>query len=138
VVDRKDDVAAFANTQLKAYRAGNIKDLQKTDSNLEYVIHEQGDGTRAENGRAASVQYYGMLVSDGSVFDQSFTEGNPYTFTLGQGGVIKGWDLGIPLLNEGGTASLFVPYELAYGEAGRPGIPAKAKLYFYVELQELN
>lgn len=138
VVERKDEVVTFANTQLKAYKAGTIKDLQKTDMNLEYVIHEQGEGERAANGRAASVQYYGMLISDGSVFDQSFPEGNPYTFTLGQGGVIKGWDVGIPLLNEGGSASLFIPYELAYGEAGRPGIPAKANLYFYVELQELN
>ena len=138
VVARKDDVAAFANTQLQAYQAGNIKDLQKTDLNLEYVIHEQGEGARAANGRSASVQYYGMLVSDGSVFDESFSQGNPYTFTLGQGGVIKGWDVGIPLLNKGGSASLFIPYELAYGEAGRPGIPPKAKLYFYVELQDLN
>ena len=137
VVERKDEVAKFANEQLKAYRAGKL-DLQKTEEGLEYIIYEQGEGARGEVGRQTSVQYYGMLISDGTVFDQSFEEGNPYTFPVGRGQAIKGWDVGIPLLNEGGRASLFIPYDMAYGAAGRPGIPEKADLYFYVELQEVN
>ncbi len=137
VVERKDEVAQFANEQLAAYKAGKL-DLQKTEDGLEYVIYEQGTGDKGEVGRQTSVQYYGMLISDGTVFDQSFAEGNPYTFPVGRGQVIKGWDVGIPLLNEGGKASLFIPYDMAYGAAGRPGIPEKADLYFYVELQEVN
>lgn len=137
VVERKDEVAQFATEQLAAYKAGKL-DVQKTEEGLEYVIYAQGEGDRGEVGRQTSVQYYGMLISDGSVFDQSFAEGNPYTFPVGRGQVIKGWDVGIPLLNEGGRASLFIPYDLAYGAAGRPGIPEKADLYFYVELQDVN
>ena len=138
VVARQDDVASFANDQLKAYKAGKLKDLQKNDQGLEYVIHEQGDGDRAANGRQASVHYYGMMMSDGTVFDHSFAEGNPFTFPLGQGRAIKGWDVGIPLLNVGGKASFFIPYALGYGEAGYSDIPGKSNLYFYVELQDLN
>ena len=76
---------------------------------------------------------------DGKMFDTSFRMGRPYTFTVGRGEVIRGWDLGIPLLKKGGTAALFIPYTLAYGEAGKPpSIPEKSDLMFYVELTDVN
>ena len=99
---------------------------------------EEGTGTQAEAGKTVSVQYYGTLM-DGKMFDNSFRRGAPFEFTVGQGQVIKGWDLGLPKMKEGGKAALFIPYELAYGEAGSPpNIPAKSQLLFYVELEEVK
>ncbi len=138
VQGRQDEVAALAKESLAAYKSGSIEGLQKLDNGLEYVIHEPGEGRQAREGSFASVQYYGMLVENGQVFDHSFAEGTPYSFPIGQGRAIQGWDIGIPLLKEGGRASLFIPYELGYGATGYQDIPPKAQLYFYVELQELN
>ena len=135
---RQEEVAAFANENLAAYKAGRLADLQKNEMGLEFVIHKQGDGAKPQNGSTASVQYYGMLVENGTVFDHSFAEGNPYSFPIGQGRAIKGWDVGIPLLNVGGSASLFIPPDLGYGASGYMDIPGGAPLYFYVELQEVN
>ena len=85
-----------------------------------------------------TVQYYGLLVDDGSSFDNSFRAGRGYTFRLGRGEVIPGWDEAIPLLPVGTKASLFIPSALAYGETGYAGaIPPNAELYFYVEVEEL-
>ena len=135
---RQEEVAQFANDQLDAFNRGNLDNVQETSDGLKYVIHAQGEGRKGEVGRQTSVQYYGMLMENGEVFDQSFDDGVPYTFPVGRGQVIKGWDVGIPLLNKGGKASLFIPYDMAYGADGRPGIPPKADLYFYVELQDVN
>ena len=135
---RASDVSDFANEQLAAYKSGKIQGLQKTNDGLQYVIHETGEGVQPTPGNYTSVHYYGMLIEDGTLFDQSFERGEPYSFPLGQGRAIKGWDLGIPLLKEGGKASLFIPSELGYGESGYMDIPGGAQLYFYVELHEVN
>ena len=133
---RMAEVASEVEQRLKDYAAGKL-DVQTTPDGLKYIIHEPGDGPQGESGKRASVHYYGALM-DGNMFDSSFKVGRPYTFMVGQGSVIKGWDLGIPLLKKGGTASLFIPYQMAYGEAGRaPTIPEKADLYFYVELTDV-
>jgi FKBP-type peptidyl-prolyl cis-trans isomerase FkpA len=126
----------LANT-LKDYKSGKLK-TEKLDSGLKYIIHEQGEGAQAENGKSVSVDYYGVTM-DGKMFDNSFRVGRPYTFPLGAGQVIRGWDLGIPLLKVGGKATIFLPYELAYGEAGSPpNIGPKAELIFYVELTDVK
>ncbi len=71
------------------------------------------------------------------MFDNSYKRGTPYTFTLGQRGAIDGWDVGFQRIPRGSKATLFIPYQMAYGESGRPpSIPAKSELVFYVELQE--
>jgi FKBP-type peptidyl-prolyl cis-trans isomerase FkpA len=133
---RLPEVADNMKSTLADFKASKISDLQKTDSGLEYVIHKQGTGAQAEAGKTVSVQYYGVLKSDGSMFDASFSRGPAITFGLGSGQVIPGWDEGIALLKEGGSATLFIPYTLAYGEAGRPpSIPEKSDLVFYVELE---
>ena len=73
------------------------------------------------------------------MFDNSLSRGMPFSFALGRGMVIPGWDEGIALLKEGGKAFLFVPPALGYGEAGSPPvIPANSELIFYVELEKVN
>ena len=133
---RLSEVGKEVEQRLADYRAGKL-DVQTTPEGLKYVIHTEGDGPYGEKGKRATVHYYGALM-DGTMFDSSFKAGRPYPFMVGAGSVIKGWDEGIPLVKKGGTASLFIPYEMAYGEAGRPpSIPEKAELYFYVELVDV-
>ncbi|MCD8528490.1 MAG: FKBP-type peptidyl-prolyl cis-trans isomerase [Chitinophagales bacterium] len=69
---------------------------------------------------------------DGKVFDSSIARGETITFPLNQ--VIKGWTEGLQLMKEGGKGTLIIPYNLAYGEMGRPGIPAKSNLVFDIQL----
>ena len=112
----------------------NPKQKVVTASGLEYYIIQQGEGAKAEKGKTVEVNYTGFL-ENGDVFDSSILRDQPFSFRLGAGMVIPGWDEGIATLNAGGKALLSIPYQLAYGEAGRPPlIPPKARLIFNVEL----
>lgn len=113
------------------------EELTTTESGLQYVILEEGTGEQAQPGSVVRVHYTGTL-EDGTVFDSSRERGEPFTFTLGTGSVIPGWDEGIALLKEGGQARLVIPPELAYGESGAGStIPPNATLTFDVELVEI-
>lgn len=110
------------------------KSVQKSASGLEYYIIQPGTGTKAERGKTVEVHYTGFL-ENGDIFDSSVLKGQPIQFRLGVGMVIPGWDEGLSYLQAGGKALLSIPYELAYGESGRPPlIPPKARLIFNVEL----
>jgi peptidylprolyl isomerase len=110
------------------------KDMLKTASGLEYSILLEGKGPKAEKGKTVEVHYTGFL-ENGDIFDSSVLRGQPISFRLGAGMVIQGWDEGLALLSTGGKALLSIPYELAYGENGRPPlIPPKARLVFNIEL----
>jgi len=109
-------------------------DKMKTASGLEYIEVEAGTGAQAEAGKTVSVHYTGKF-QDGRVFDSSVSRGEPITFRLGVGQVIKGWDEGIALMKVGGKAQLVIPPALGYGERGAGGvIPPNATLTFDVEL----
>jgi FKBP-type peptidyl-prolyl cis-trans isomerase len=109
-------------------------DKMKTASGLEYIEVEAGTGAQAESGKTVSVHYTGKF-QDGKVFDSSVSRGDPITFRLGVGQVIKGWDEGIALMKVGGKAQLIIPSALGYGERGAGGvIPPNATLVFDVEL----
>jgi FKBP-type peptidyl-prolyl cis-trans isomerase len=113
------------------------KDDQKivtTKSGLKYIDQTVGTGTEAKAGDIVDVHYTGWL-KNGSKFDSSKDRGRPFTFPLGGGRVIKGWDEGVAGMKEGGKRKLIIPYDLAYGEDGRPPtIPPRAELTFEVEL----
>lgn len=105
-----------------------------TASGLFYILEHEAPGEKPRKFQNVSVHYTGALT-DGTVFDTSHKRGQPITFPLGAGRVIKGWDEGIALLTPGSKARLIIPYFLAYGEQGRPPvIPPKATLIFDVEL----
>ena len=93
-----------------------------------------GDGAEARPGQQVSVHYVGTLV-DGKKFDSSRDRGQPFTFKLGAGQVIQGWDQGVAGMKIGGLRKLTIPPELGYGPDGYPGaIPPNATLLFEVEL----
>jgi FKBP-type peptidyl-prolyl cis-trans isomerase len=97
-----------------------------------------GSGQVAATGDTVSVHYTGTLP-DGTVFDSSVERGQPFSFTLGEGMVIPGWEQGIEGMMVGGKRTLTIPPHLAYGERGVPGtIPPQSTLIFDVELIEVN
>lgn len=109
-------------------------DMDKTDSGLFYKITREGSGHHPPKGSNVSVHYRGMML-DGTIFDSSYQRNEPFSFPLGRGKVIKGWDEGIALLKKGSAAKLVIPSELAYGSRGAGGIiPPNATLIFEVEL----
>ena len=109
-----------------------------TESGLQYEEIEEGTGAAPQPGDIVAVHYTGTL-EDGTEFDSSYTRGTPFEFPLGQGAVIPGWDEGIALMKEGGTARLTVPPDLAYGEAGAGDvIPPNSTLIFDVELVSIQ
>jgi thiol-disulfide isomerase/thioredoxin/Flp pilus assembly protein TadD len=104
-----------------------------TASGLRYVITEHGSGASPTDGQVVLVHYTGKLP-DGTVFDSSRDRKQPFAFTLGKPGVIKGWQEGVRLLHVGDKATLVVPPELAYGAKARGKIPANSTLTFDLEL----
>lgn len=98
---------------------------------------ETGDGDEAQSGDTVTVHYTGTL-EDGTEFDSSVGK-EPFTFTIGTGGVIQGWELGVPGMRVGGKRELTIAPELAYGDSGAGGvIPPGATLIFEIELLEIN
>jgi FKBP-type peptidyl-prolyl cis-trans isomerase len=106
-----------------------------TKSGLKYEDVKTGTGQEAKAGNTVEVHYVGKL-KDGKKFDSSRDRGQPFSFKLGAGMVIKGWDEGVAGMKVGGIRKLIIPSELAYGErgAGRGLIPPNAELTFEVEL----
>lgn len=102
-----------------------------TDSGLQYKFIEKGDSTEHPGPTdSVTVHYRGTFI-DGTPFDSSYDRGTPATFPLNQ--VIDGWTEGLQLASPGDKIMLYVPSNLAYKEAGRPGIPPNATLIFEIE-----
>ena len=105
-----------------------------TTSGLQYEELQTGEGALAEAGQHVTVHYTGWLT-DGTKFDSSLDRGNPFSFPLGAGRVIKGWDQGVAGMKVGGRRQLTSPPQLGYGSRGAGGvIPPNAVLVFEVEL----
>ena len=99
-----------------------------------------GTGAEAKDGDTVDVRYVGVLRKDGKEFDSSWKRAdNNFSFTLGGGQVIQGWDQGVVGMKVGGRRRLIIPGELAYGAAGSPpSIPANATLVFVVDLKKVT
>jgi peptidylprolyl isomerase len=123
-----DYVSPLVSPELRADLAG-----QKTTYSLTYVDTVVGTGPLAQPGKFYTVHYTGYLP-DGTKFDSSVDRGEPISFPYGKHRVIQGWDTAFEGMRIGGKRRLFIPYQLGYGEAGRPPvIPAKSELIFDVE-----
>ena len=111
-----------------------------TADGLQYIDLQVGCGPAAKSGSGVSVEYTGWLQSNGKKFDSSYDRsGNPFSFVLGQGQVIKGWDEGLVGMKQGGIRRLIIPAALAYGSAGSPPtIPANATLIFDVYMTQVK
>nr|WP_314267865.1 FKBP-type peptidyl-prolyl cis-trans isomerase [uncultured Moellerella sp.] len=111
------------------------KGVEKTKSGLLYKIEKAGTGAQPKEKDTVVVHYKGSLI-DGTEFDSSYTRNEPLTIPLDS--VIKGWTEGMQHLKKGGKMQLVIAPELAYGEAGVPGIPANSTLIFDVELLDIK
>ena len=129
-------VAACAQSQAPSGGGGGNE--VTTPSGLKYEDTKVGTGPEAKAGQTAVVHYTGWLT-DGKKFDSSKDRGQPFQFPLGQGRVIKGWDLGVPGMQVGGLRKLSIPPEEGYGSRGAGNvIPPNANLIFEVELLEIK
>lgn len=125
---------------LAAPQMSDAQETVTTASGLSYIDTEAGDGAEAKAGQNATVHYTGWLYNDGAKgekFDSSVDRGQPFSFPLGAGRVIGGWDEGVAGMKPGGKRTLIIPPALGYGAAGAGGvIPPNATLLFEVELIE--
>jgi peptidylprolyl isomerase len=116
--------------------------MTTTKTGLQYEDTTPGTGAEAKAGQTCVMHYTGWLWVDGtkgSKFDSSLDRGTPFSFKLGSGEVIRGWDEGVAGVKIGGKRSLIIPPDLGYGTRGAGGvIPPNATLLFEVELLELR
>jgi peptidylprolyl isomerase len=114
----------------------------RTPSGLQYEDTVAGSGASPARGQECVMHYTGWLWQDGTKgakFDCSVDRGKPFTFPLGMGRVIKGWDEGVGTMRVGGKRTLLIPPDLGYGARGAGGvIPPGATLLFEVELLEIR
>lgn len=109
----------------------------KTPSGLSYTDLVKGTGASPTSGKNVTVHYTGWL-ENGTKFDSSVDHGQPFTFRIGAGEVIPGWDEGVMSMKVGGKRKLVIPPQLGYGAAGAGGvIPPNATLIFEVELLDV-
>lgn len=126
--------ATIENTSFSPALSVNLAQSTRLSQGLYYRDVEVGTGATVAAGQLLSV-HYGGWFPDGRLFDANGTGDTPFSFHLGAGDVIAGWDLGVAGMKVGGTRQLIIPPELAYGSYGWPGfIPPNAILVFTVQL----
>jgi peptidylprolyl isomerase len=116
----------------------NTSETIISDSGLRMIETKSGTGKSPVSGQTIKAHYKGYL-EDGTVFDSSYDRNQPFTFPVGQGRVIKGWDEAFLSMQKGSKRTLIIPPELGYGAQGAPPkIPGNSILLFDVELIDIN
>ncbi|WP_173644998.1 FKBP-type peptidyl-prolyl cis-trans isomerase [Geminocystis sp. NIES-3708] len=121
----------------------DLSTAQTSPTGLKYIENIAGEGQTPQRGQKVTVHYTGYLAEEGvkrgKKFDSSLDRNQPFTFTIGIGQVIKGWDEGVANMSVGSKSTLIIPPDLGYGARGAGGaIPPNATLIFDVELLEIK
>lgn len=130
--NKDDDAEKQAELDEQAildYLAANNLNAERHESGLYYLITDEGEGENPTTFSTVEVFYKGYFT-DGSIFDQ--TSSAPVSFSLQ--GLITGWQIGIPLVKEGGSITLFLPSALGYGETGSGSVPPNTVIIFDIDL----
>lgn len=132
------DYAARDEATIQKYIADKkLAGFQRLPSGLYVAITQPGTGATIQKGQTASALYSGTTL-EGKVFDSNTRAANPFSFVVGNGQVIAGWDEGFTLLNKGSKATLLIPSGLAYGNRAISTLPANAILRFDVEVTDIR
>jgi FKBP-type peptidyl-prolyl cis-trans isomerase len=135
--------AAFAQRERLSYDDLNYVEktwpqAKKTDTSIRYMIEREGQGLPPRPGDVVYVNYVGRLLN-GALFDQNLNPAKPFTFRVGRGQVIRGWDQMLQAMKPGEKRLVIVPSELAYGTKGwLPRIPRDATLVFDIEVLRVD
>lgn len=113
------------------------EDFKTTSSGLKYAFVNEGEGKNADSGSVVTVHYTGYL-EDGTKFDSSVERDEPFSFVLGMGQVIPGWEEALKLMNKGAKARFILPPELGYGTMELAQIPANSTLIFDIEMLDVQ
>ncbi len=116
----------------------NYADAIITSSGLRYVVRAPGAGDPPAHGAKVSAHYEGRLLANGEKFASSYDRGQPFSFHVNTGAVIKGWDEAFASMRTGEKRTLIIPWWLAYGQQGKGAVPARATLVFEVELLSIQ
>lgn len=140
----KNMSAEETEKQAEGLQAGDAatasaQNTKVAENEVQAVILKEGSGVAAKAGDTVTVHYAGALT-DGTKFDSSVDRGQPFSFKLGAGQVINGWELGVNGMKVGEIRQLIIPPQFGYGERGTPGgpIPPNATLIFEVQLLKIN
>lgn len=134
IASATENVTALDIKSAKKQDTMTTENIVTTPSGLKYIDLKEGTGETPTKGQTVVVHYTGTL-EDGTKFDSSRDRNSPFSFKIGVGQVIKGWDEGVGSMKVGGRRQLIIPPELGYGSRGAGGvIPPNATLIFDVEL----
>ena len=115
----------------------NLDKMNNSNINIK-IIQKSNINTKPKNGQKVIVNYKGLLPN-GKVFDSSWDKGTPFSFIVGNGDVIKGWDISIKKIKLGEKVKINIPSKLAYGSKGIPGhIPPNTNLIFIIKLLKIQ
>lgn len=132
------DVCGGAVTGKEQLPAPEAYKPSRDVTELEKTTLQQGNGQEVRNGDCIVAKYYGTLATNGEMFDENFTSDSAFSFEVGTGQVIKGWDEGLVGAKVGETRRLVIPSDKAYGEQGQSSIPPNADLVFVVKVFEIK
>ncbi|MDW3211954.1 MAG: FKBP-type peptidyl-prolyl cis-trans isomerase [Reichenbachiella sp.] len=136
--DESPSISSYPTIE-QYFERNNIteSDYQITSSGLIYIINKEGTGDLAKFGETVTVHYSGYHLDD-SKFDSSYDRNEAFVFRIGDNRIIAGWNEGLQYFRKGGSGTLYIPWELAYGESGSGPITPKEDLKFDINLLAID